>query len=142
MSRTRRSRTPFSANRKRLQVAWKEPDKQKNFISRWFNDQDDRIMRAEQAGYEYVSPDEIDGVGDKEVHGGNTDLGSKVSRVVGRTNENQPIRAYLMKIRKDWYEEDQAEKEKINARTDESMRVGKAGGASVQNAYFPLTEES
>lgn len=135
MSRTRRNRTPFSANRKRLEVVWREPEKQAGYVARWFNDQDDRIERAEYAGYEFVKPEEIVGVGDREVHGGNTDLGSRVSRVVGRTSNNQPIRAYLMKIQRDFYVEDQQEKEKVNRRVDEAVRAGRAGGASVDNQY-------
>lgn len=131
MSRTHRDRVPFSANRKRLQV-----DKQfEGYVTRWFNDQDDRIQRALGAGYEFVPRDEIKQVGDKDVANGNTDMNSTVSRVVGRTAENQPIRAFLMKIRKEWHQEDKAKKEETNRLVDEAIRAGTAGGASIQNQY-------
>src|SRR5688572_21541519 len=114
MSRTRRDRTPFSASRKRLEVRYVDEDFEKKFHAHWFNDQDGRPERAMDAGYEFVTPQEVIGVGDREVHSGNTDLNSKVSRVVGRAEGNIPIRAFLMKLRRDWYEEDQAKKQEAN----------------------------
>jgi hypothetical protein len=128
--KTRRERTPFSANRKRLEVATKE----KGFVYRWFNDQDDRIQRAQDAGYEFVKKGTTE-VGDKEVGRGNTDLNSRTSTVVGRTAQSQPIRAYLMRIPEAWYQEDQEAKEATNAMVDEAIRAGTAGGASIKNQY-------
>lgn len=129
--RERRQRVPFSANRKRLQVDKEFP----GFKTRWFNDQDGRIERAEAAGYAFVDRKEIGQVGDKDVANGNTDVNSRVSRVVGRTRDNQPIRAFFMKIREDWYTEDQSRKEDTNRMVDEAICAGKAGGADVQNSY-------
>ena len=131
MSKTHRERVPFSANRTRLAVKLKE----EGFQHRWFNDQDDRIQRAIDAGYEFVKPEEIGRVGDKEVHGGNSDLNSKVSKVVCRTAENQPIRAFLLKIRNEWFREDQLKKEETNKLVDQAVRAGRAGGTSVENQY-------
>lgn len=127
----RRERVPFSTNRRRLALN-KELD---GFITRWFNDLDDRLQRAEDAGYQYVHRKEIGQVGDKDISNGNTDVNSRVSRVVGRQPTGQPIRAYLMKIRKDWYEADQAKKEEVNARVDQAITAGKSGGAKVENQY-------
>lgn len=135
MSRTRRERTPFSASRKRLEVRYVDKDFEKKFHPHWFNDQDGRIERAQEAGYEFVAPAEVIGVGDREVNSGNTDLNSKVSRVVGRAEGNHPIRAYLMKLQRDWYEEDQAKKQEVNALVDQAIRAGKAGGAEIGNRY-------
>lgn len=127
----RRERVPFSTNRRRLALH-KELD---GLITRWFNDLDDRLQRAEDAGYQYVHRKEIGQVGDKDISNGNTDVNSRVSRVVGRQPTGQPIRAYLMKIRKDWYEADQAKKEEVNARVDDAIRAGTSGGAKVENQY-------
>lgn len=134
-NRTRRERIPFSANRKRLDIRWKKPEDAERYYARWFNDQDGRPERALEAGYEYVKPSEIAGLGDSELHQGNTDLNSRVSKVVGRAEGNIPIRAYLMRIDIDWYNEDQAEKEKQNAKVDEAILAGKAGGAEIGNPY-------
>lgn len=138
MAKEHRERVPFSANRTRLSVKLKE----EGFVHRWFNDQDDRIQRAEAAGYEFVKPDEIGSVGDKEVHGGNTDMNSKVSRVVGRTAQEKPIRAFLMKIRKEWYVADQDLKEKKNRMVDDAIRAGHAGGADVKNQHGQVQLET
>lgn len=127
----KRKRVPFSANRKRLQV----DTEFKGFHIRWFNDQDDRIQRALDAGYLFVDRKEVGQVGDKDVSNGNTDMNSKVSRVVGRTKDNQPIRAYLMKISDAFYQEDQDVKEARNRLVDDAIRAGNAGGAAVQNKY-------
>lgn len=127
----RRERVPFSANRKRLSLN-KEIE---GFICHWFNDQDDRLQRAEDAGYQYVHRKEIGQVGDKDISNGNTDVNSRVSRVVGRMPTGQPIRGYLLKIRKDWYEADQAKKEEINNRVDEALRAAPSSGANAQNQY-------
>lgn len=135
MSRTRRERTPFSASRKRLEVRYVDKDFENKFHAHWFNDQDGRVERAQEAGYEFVTPQEVVGVGEREVHSGNTDLNSKVSRVVGRADGNQPIRAYLMKLQRDWYEEDQAKKQEANDLVDKAIRAGKAGGAEIGNRY-------
>jgi hypothetical protein len=127
--KTRRDRTPFSANRKRLEVAQRP-----GYVRRWFNDQDDRIARAEAAGYAFVLKGET-AVGDKEVARGNTDINSRTSTVVGRTAQSQPIRAYLMEIPEAWYQEDQLKKEATNQMVDDAIRAGKAGGGSVKNQY-------
>lgn len=129
--REKRPRVAFSANRKRLQV----DDKFPGYVTRWFNDQDDRLQRAEDAGYEYVHRKEVGQVGDKDIANGNTDVNSRVSRVVGRTATNAPIRAFFMKIREAFYKEDQAKKEETNRLVDEAIRAGKAGGADIKNQY-------
>ena len=138
----KRERTPFSASRKRLAVRFLDKDFEKKYFARWFNDQDGRVERAEEAGYEFVQTTELAAqrkgvaqVGESDVTSGNTDIGSKVSRVVGRTNENAPIRAFLMKLRREWYDEDQKLKEQQNRLVDDAIRAGKAGGADIENKY-------
>lgn len=138
MSKTHRARVPFSANRKRLQI----DEKFDGFVTRWFNDQDDRIQRALAAGYEFVDRDDVKQVGDKDVANGNTDMNSKVSRVVGRTAESQQIRAFLMKIRKEWYDADKAKKEETNRLVDEAVRAGTVGGADIKNQYGEVRLQS
>lgn len=126
-----RKRVPFSANRKRLQI----DEKFEGFATRWFNDQDDRLARAEAAGYRYVDRKEVRGVGEADITNGNTDLNSKVSRVVGRTQQNTPIRAFLMKIRLEFKQEDDRAKEAKNALVDEAIRGGKPGGIAMEKQY-------
>jgi len=130
-SKDKRKRIPFGAHRTKLQVE----DKIKGYRLRWFNDTDGRLQRAEDGGYEYVDRKEVPRLGQGQIHQDNSDLGSRVSKVVSR---GEPvIRAYLMKIKEEWYREDQLAKESINAQVDESLRKGEPGGNVVENQYTP-----
>jgi hypothetical protein len=132
----KRVRVPMGARRSRLQLSEEEAKafETAGYITRWVNDQDGRVERAVAGGYEFVEPSEATSVGNSEITQGNTDLGDRVSKVVSR---GAPvIRAYLMKIKKEYYDEDQATKEKVNARVDEALAGGEAGGA-VESKYGP-----
>lgn len=130
-----RKRVPFGGPRQRLSVDAEFP----GFKCRWFNDQDGRLQRARDAGYEFVLKKEVGQVGDKDIANGNTNLNSYVSKVVGRTRAEQPIVSYYMKIRESFYKEDQAKKEETNRLVDDAVRAGKAGGAAVENQYGGVT---
>lgn len=132
----RRDRTPFSANKTRLSVKFVDPDFEKKFHPHWFNDVDDRIARAIDAEYQFVKPEETVSVGDRDVHGGNTDLNDKISRMVnGRSGGHGEVRAILMKLKIKDYKADQKLKSRQNAMITESIRAGNPGGASVGNQY-------
>ena len=92
------SRTPVGT-RNILTVKGKDP----NYVYRHVNDIDDRISMFQEAGYELVQ-DESVVVGDKRVNAASS-LGSAKAVSVG-----QGTKAYLMRIKRDWYEEDQARK--------------------------------
>ena len=93
---------------------------------RWVNDDGKgRIERLQQRGYDFVT-DESTKIGDDQQ--GNSDLGARVSRVVGTNKTGDPIRAYLMVQPSEFYNEDQEEKESVNAKVDEAIRRGEAGG--------------
>jgi len=129
------ARVPFSGPRLRLQMS--EEDRKRfedeGFVPHWFNEQDGRVERATSGGYVFVTPEEVPSLGSEVIHQGNTDTGSRVSKVVSR---GEPIiRAYLMKIRKEYYDEDQAAKEATNMKVDEALEMGGAGGASIENQY-------
>ena len=131
----RRVRVPFGGPRLRLQLSDEDQKRfeEEGYVARWFNDQDGRVARAEGGGYVFVKPEEVPSLGSGVVHQGNTNAGSKVSKVVSR---GEPIiTAYLMKIRKEYYDEDQAAKEENNAKVDEALAAGGAGGASIENQY-------
>lgn len=100
-------RTPFGGARTKLSVRQK---KDPNFMYRWFNDMDDRIQRALDAGYNFVQTSEISGAGEKDVMAENADLGTRVSKLAGKDEHGNPYNTYLMKIRKEFYEEDQRRK--------------------------------
>lgn len=82
-----------------LTVKGKDP----NYEYRIVNDTEDRIVQFQEAGYELVADDSVN-VGDKRVDAA-TSLGSAKAISVG-----QGTKAYLMRIKKEWYQEDQAAK--------------------------------
>ena len=101
-----RKRIPMSVPVRKLEV----PDIP-GYHLHWFVSNPTRLQRALDAGYEYVDAREMKlnpvGLGSTTTHGGNTDLGSQVSIVSGSDEEGQPERLVLMKIKQEWYEEDQ-----------------------------------
>lgn len=127
----KRQRIPFGGHRTKLQV-----DPIPGYVLRWFNDTEDRVQRALDAGYEFCTPEDAGRIGEGELHEDNTDLNTKVSKIVSRGTEN-PIRAVLMKIKQEWYDEDQRDKEKRNRMVDDAIRAGRPGGNEVENQYVP-----
>lgn len=103
-----------------------------------FNDEPGRIQTAVDGGWEFVTPDEVGGVKDS-VTSGNTDLGDKVRFLVGTSEKGDGLYAYLMKIKEEWWEEDQAEIQKRNDRVDDAIRggVNVASGTSAEGFYTP-----
>lgn len=86
----------------------------------WFNDTPGRIERAERAGYAHVD--------DRHGH---------VARNVGRGERDGGLRAYLMKIPMEWYEEDMAKAEdQLNSRLRD-IRDGRHNLQPGQNQYVP-----
>lgn len=67
-----------------------------------------------EGGYKFVRNDGIEVGTDKS---GNTDLGSLVSKPAGSDGS----RLYLLKIRKDWYEENQAIKQREITKNEKQM---------------------
>ena len=99
----------------------------------WFNGTPDRIQRALDGGYEFVTRDEImlnaAGLGQESTQSGNTDMGSQVSIVSGKEigTDGQPIRLILMKIKEEWWLEDQQLIEERNEKTATTLRGGALG---------------
>jgi hypothetical protein len=101
-----RRRIPMSVPQRQLEV-----DPIPGFNLHWFRE--DQIHRALQGGYEFVLPEEATlnqrGVATSGDISGNTDLGSRVSVIdpSGKSPTGGAARLYLMKIKSEWYEEDQ-----------------------------------
>lgn len=99
----------------------------------WFNGTPERIQRALDGGYEFVEEREAKpnnvSLGGVSTASGNTDMGSRVSVVSGEQlgKDGQPIRLVLMKIKQEWYEEDQKLVEAKNEQVASSFRGGLIG---------------
>lgn len=107
----RRKRVPLGVQQQRLGA--RVPD---GMVGRWVNDTPGRIDRARQAGYEFINED------------GRTaaERESCRSEIVGTAREGGPLRAYLMAIPRQFYEEDQAAKQEPLDRFEEDLRRGHA----------------
>jgi hypothetical protein len=91
-------------------------DKDPNYEYRFINDKDDRIPQAQEAGWEFVaSKDKKIPVGDPKA-GKDTQVGTPVTKAVGGG-----VTAYLMRIHKDWYDEDQAAKQASITENEQGM---------------------
>ena len=102
----------------------------------WFRGDAARIQRAMDGGYERVLDHEIMlnnvSLGGNSGVSGNTDMGSGVSVIAGKELDHtgQPIRMVLMKIKQEWYEEDQKLVEQRNDQVADSITGGVAGAAA------------
>ena len=125
--RAARKRIPMSIPRLKLHV----PEGIcPGFHLHWFRDEPGRIAQAVQGGYEFVDAVE-DGVdilnnslANTDHDSGNTDLGTRVSIYGGADEKGNAQRLYLMKIRQEWFEEDQ---ESIQAQNDNNERTIRQG---------------
>lgn len=104
------TRVPVS-QRNILTVKGKDP----NYVYRVVNDVDDRIAQFMEGGYEIVEREQTE-VGDKRVSQG-TAVGSKQQMSVG-----QGTKAYVMRIKREWYDEDQARKQEFVNRQEASIK--------------------
>lgn len=113
--RTRRS--PVGGARDILTVYSKDP----NFVYRWVRNDEGRMQWFQDRGYEVVTGDQHS-VGIKAVDSG-TQLGSAVTKHAGGGKL-----LILMRIPKEWYDEDQAAKEEAIASTEATMKQPVDGG--------------
>ena len=106
--RSKKERTPLG-QRNRLTYRDLEP----GYSYRIINDKNDRLRLAQEGGYEFVESKEK--LGDTRVAGG-TPMDSRVSTPVGGGEIG-----YLMRIKDEWYQEDQQIKEDKLKKTEEMI---------------------
>lgn len=114
-----RKRVPVSGFRDILTVFGKDPD----YEYRWVKDGDERgqrIWRFRQAAYEFVSIDDVEGIGMDAVYK-SEDLGSIIRVPAGK--QEPGVYLYLMRIPREFYDEDQVDKmSQIERQEEESSR--------------------
>ena len=121
------TRVPLGGVRSKLQLS--EADRkgftERGMIPRWVNDDGGRLAAAQAGGYTFVDPKYATSLGSGVISQGNTDLGSKVSKIVTRASADGPaITGYLMEIRKKYWDADQILKEERNQVTDKALHIG------------------
>ena len=97
--RGRPQRTPIG-KRNVLTVNGKDP----NYVYRIVNDSGDRVQEFLDAGYEMVESNSVR-VGDKRVNQ------ATAEGTVSQISVGQGQKAFVMRIKKEWYEEDQKAKQ-------------------------------
>ena len=99
----------------------------------WMND-DGNVQNALDSGYEFVTR------GETELENGvtpsNIDQGDKIRQKVGTTASNEPLYAYLMKIKQEWHEEDMFEIEKQNKAVEDAIAGGNINGNVGQDGKY------
>ena len=99
----------------------------------WMND-DGNVQNALDSGYEFVTR------GETELANGvtpqNTDMSDKIKQKVGTTQQGDILYAFLMKIKKEWHEEDMFEIEKQNKAIEDAIAGGNINGAVGQDGRY------
>ena len=111
-------RTSINGTRNVLTVSGKEP----GFEYRVVNDDGDRISQFEEMGYEVVKDSNIK-VGDRRI-ANPTKEGSPIQVAVGGGQK-----AYVMRIRKDWYDEDQKAKQRAVSELEATTKQDTVNGS-------------
>jgi hypothetical protein len=116
--------------RSRLTVTGKDP----NYEYRFVNDIGDRISMFQDAGYELVDQ-ATHRIGDSRLDIAKPE-GTHASVSVGVQQNGQGQRAYLMRIKKEWYDEDQAAKLERNREQEAAMK-----NPNIEGAYGKISTE-
>lgn len=133
----RKERVPLGILRTKLRA-----DQREGFSRRWINDKPGRLDDAVAAGYGFVADPEDDlKVGDGSDVAQVAGVGTVISRTVGVHEDGRPMRAYLMEIEKDLYDEDQAEKQRLLDEKESAIRQGQdeRGKPGRDGRYVPAT---
>lgn len=109
-------RIPFGKQRQRLAYPTRP-----GFVGYWFNDDNDRIDRALQAGWSFV-----------------TDRQKKpVSRPVGKKEGGGALRAFRMELPEEIYRQDYAAEQKLVDEIEAPIKAGNLGAKDGDNRYVP-----
>ena len=133
------SRVPFGGIRLKTQLSDADMKgfAERKMVTHWFNDDPGRIERALGGGYNYVKPEHATSLGQGALHKDGKDPESN-ARVSIVANRSEPVtRAFLMEIKKKFWDADQAAKETINAQVDDALGLGGKQGSDVENEYRP-----
>ena len=130
-----RERGVFNGTTKKLSVTTEIP----GYQLRWFNDQDGRVEAAVgRAWWDFVTQGEIALQDSNKVLERNSDVGTRVRAIVGTLDNGDPLYAYLLKIKKEWFDEDQQSgAAQIRASEKEMMKNGGLNTDRIQEKYLP-----
>ncbi|HEX4922360.1 MAG TPA: hypothetical protein VFV92_16670 [Candidatus Bathyarchaeia archaeon] len=144
LSRHNGDRAKESAPRRRYiagmrtgKLAIPEEQLDPNYHYHWINDDPPgRLEEFQYDGYVFVTRDEIQLIAGTTPS--NTDDGNRVSRIVSREgSQGTPVKAYLMKMPMDIYEDRMDQLQEPCNMVDEAIRRGKMAVGDDENFYRP-----
>ena len=137
MNNTREDRTkrvPLGTLRSKLTIPNDTYDKTR-LVGRWVCDRAGRIQSALDGAYKFVEdPNMKVEVG--EGQDGRNKMTTSICRTVGTHEDGTPMTAYLMTIRKDWYDKDQRDKQKEVDKVDEAIARGEVARQPDDKRYI------
>lgn len=129
----RKRRGVFNGMRQKLQVI----GEMKGYHLCWINDIPGMIAQAKEGGYEFVSENEIEMANNNVVDRNNSE-GTHIKVLVGTNEDNSGMFAYLMKIRDEYFDEDQADIQSYNDKIDAQICGGNVEGSVGRDGrYIP-----
>lgn len=100
-----------------------------NFEYRWINDDGIRVHNLTvDDDWDLVSDPSKEGK--EDVDG----LGSVITKTVGKNADGTPLKAYLARKRKDWFEADRAKKASVLDEVDEALKRGEGSKTAPEAA--------
>lgn len=127
-----KKRVPLGSFRQKLVVP--EYLKENGYVYRIVRGDSSRLQNAQDGGYEYVYDKDTE---TDEHFGSKTSIGSKVSYNVGKFEDGSTRTDYLMKIKKEFYDEDQLEKKKVVDEIDKAIHGGSINEQADDKRYIP-----
>lgn len=129
----RSRRIPLGVAELKLEVpeAANDPD----HVYRWINDKPGRLQRAIAGGWEYVEDHAMQiGTGSTTR---NSEQDSRISQIVGKNENGFPLYAYLMRIKREWYDEDQSVKQAAIDEVQKTIERGQFERQADDMRYIP-----
>jgi hypothetical protein len=100
----------------------------------WMNDDGKMIDQALDSGYEFVVKHETEI--ENGVSPSNVDMNDKIKMKVGTFDNGAPIYGYLMKIKNEWFEEDQEAILLENRKIEDAIAGGNINGTVGQDGKY------
>jgi hypothetical protein len=122
--KTRNKRKPFGVPRTKLSVDNQDPA----YHYRWVNDEPGRIAQALEGDYTFVEPQEVNRTSKD---------GNRVRELAGKLEDGSAMYTYLMKIPREYFEEDQQASQSYLDDIDAAIRGGKINAGANDKRYVP-----
>lgn len=134
--RRRRNTDALSGRRRRLSVDESKLDRE-NFEYRWVNDEP-----VSPRVYDLTTNDDWERVTDRDgaLKADGTGMGAEVATPAGTGETGSPVRAVLLRKRKDWHDEDQAAKQRHIDALEQGMNARATPGVNAEGFYAPERE--